>query len=310
MSMMKGSHKYQPVTKSIEMSNKLEEGEAAIPPAEKPKPSLSLWELILVLSPYFWPRSGSDGAVVNRIRSTSTWLMVACSKVSSLVAPFFLARATNDLVSGDMRAAASAMLSFSILKLAAAIFKEFQTILYIKVKQQASIELQELTFSHLHSLSLNWHLSKKTGSVMKSMDRGVEAANQLITYLFLFLMPAMIECLAVVVLFFINYQQWMLGCLVLTGVVLYSCATVIITQWRKKFREETNKHDNEFHDRATDSIINFETVKYFTGEEFEIGRFVKAVIQYQRFNSSTQLSLSLLNITQQVGYSVKYRVVS
>ena len=135
---------------------------------------------------------------------------------------------------------------------------------------------------------------------MKSMDRGVDAANSLVTYMFLFLIPAMAECLAVSILFFAHYAQWQLGALVVTGVALYTIVTISITQWRKKFREQTNKHDNDFHDKATDSIINYETVKYFTGEAFEIQRFTKSVVQYQMYSSSTQLSINALNISQQV----------
>ena len=135
---------------------------------------------------------------------------------------------------------------------------------------------------------------------MKSMDRGVDAASSLVSYLFLFLVPAILECLAVIVLFFINYKQYSLGITVFVGVALYSMATIYITTWRKKFREQTNKHDNEFHEKATDSIINYETVKYFTNEKFEVNRFSSLVAQYQVKMSTTALSLNVLNITQQV----------
>ena len=108
------------------------------------------------------------------------------------------------------------------------------------------------------------------------------------------------ECLAVSILFFIHYSQWQLGVLVVIGVALYTIVTIFITEWRKKYREATNKHDNDFHDRATDSIIKYETVKYFTGEAFEVARFKKSVVQYQQFSSSTQLSLNVLNVSQQV----------
>lgn len=221
------------------------------------------------------------------------------SKAASLYAPFFLATATNSLVIGDYKEAVNGMVGFCILRFLSSFLKECQSIFYIKVKQQASIELQVMTFKHLHNLSLTWHLTKKTGSVMKSMDRGVEASNMLITYLFLFLIPAMAECLAVVILFFSNFQQWALGVLVFAGVLSYSFVTIFITQWRKKFREGTNKTDNDLHDKAQDSILNFETVKYFTAEEFEVSRFKKSVVAFQSFNASTALSMSLLNISQQ-----------
>jgi len=312
----KPKDQYKTIEQSVELLSKqndeMEKGETSNqsiittiknndkkPKEEVSKKRLTFVELVKVLSPYFWPAKGSDGAFINRIRSTSTWVMVALSKICNLWAPFFLSKATNYLVQGDFTSAAQTMSGFIAFRLAGSIFKELQSLIYIKVKQQAGIQLQELTFTHLHSLSLNWHLSKKTGSIMKAMDRGTEAASQLISYLFLFLLPAIIECLAVIILFFAQYRQVTLGSVVLIGVTIYALATVAITQWRKKFREQTNKYDNDFHDRATDSIINYETVKYFTGEAFEIERFVSSVIKYQKFTSSTQLSLNVLNITQQ-----------
>ncbi len=298
---------YAPLNKDVEMAD-LSPSEQVKAPEVKKKNSLSLYELFQILTPYFWPEKGSDGAFINRLRTSSTWLMVILSKGCNLYAPFFIADAANYLVAGHLVAATQQMVFYCILRTLSSFFREMQSILYIKVKQQASIQLQELTFTHLHTLSLNWHLSKKTGSVMKSMDRGVDAASSLVTYLFLFLIPAMAECLAVAILFFAHYSQWQLGVLVVIGVALYTVVTVGITQWRKKFREATNKHDNDFHDRATDSIINYETVKYFTGEAFEVERFKKSVVQYQVHSSSTQFSLNVLNVSQQVRNRVKIRM--
>lgn len=266
----------------------------------QPAKSLTFFELFRILLPYFWPAKGSDGAVINRIRSTSTWLMVAMSKICNLIAPLFISQATNYILGGKFGLAMKAVIYYSALRFASSLCKELQSIIYIKVKQQAGIELQELVFTHLHSLSLNWHLSKRTGSVIKSMDRGVDAANSLVSYLFLFLVPAVAECLAVIVLFFAEFRQWELGFSVFVGVGLYSVATIGITQWRKKFREQTNKHDNDFHDKATDSLINYETVKYFTNEKFEIERFTKAVASFQQHVSANMLALGLLNVSQQV----------
>lgn len=287
------------IDKSLEMMEAASSNSNPSKKVVEPKKGLSLYELIVVLRPFFWPSEGSDGAVINRIRAGSTWLVVGGSKACSLLSPYYLSTATNYLVLGNFADAATAMIGFALLRFASQFLRECQSILYIKVKQQASIELQELTFSHLHGLSLNWHLTKKTGSVMKSMDRGTEAANTLISYLFLFLLPALTECLAVVLLFFGSFQQWGLGVLVFCGVTVYAGYTIIVTQWRKKFRESTNKHDNDFHDKAQDSILNFETVKYFTAEAFEISRFKDSVVKFQQFNSATQMSLSILNCGQQ-----------
>lgn len=264
----------------------------------KMKKGMNFFQLMRVLQPYFWPNAGSDGALINRVRSTLTWVLVAASKTCNLLAPFYLSSATNFLIEKNWGGAVVNIVAFCGFRLASQVFSNLQGIVYIKVKQQASIELQTLTFHHLHELSLNWHLSKKTGSIVKSMDRGTDAVNNLVTYLFLFLIPALAECLAVVILFFAEYKQWGLGLIVFGGICLYIYMTITITMWRKKFREQTNKHDNDFHDKATDSIINFETVKYFTAEKFELDRYREAVIKYQVVNSSFMYALNILNISQ------------
>lgn len=270
--------------------------ECADPPK---KTQLSFYELAVVLRPFFWPAQGTDGAVVNRARAILTWVMVSASKACSLVSPVFLQTAVNALVSGDWQAAAIGIILYNVLRLAQSVFKEFQSILYIRVNQQASIELQEYTFGHLHQLSFNWHVQKKTGNIVRVMDRGKEAANILITYLFLFLIPALAECVAVVILFFVQYNQFGIALLVLGGVILYAVFTVRVTLWRKKYREKSNDQDNDFHYKSTDSILNYETVKYFTNEDFEKKRFRESVVKFQGYNSKTQFSLSLLNIGQQ-----------
>jgi ABC-type multidrug transport system fused ATPase/permease subunit len=288
------------MTKTSASHSSMEEGVSLLSRTDKHERALSSPRLVLVLWPYFWPSKGSDGVALNRLRSTATWVMVILSKTCSILAPLYLALAANGLGANDLPLASSMMVWYCALRLLSVSFRELQSILYIKVKQQAAIQLQEMTFTHLHSLSLHWHLSKKTGSVMKSMDRGVEAANTIVTSLFLYLIPALGECVAVAVLFFVKYLQWQLGVIVVSGVGLYIVVTVAITNYRRSFREQANKHDNDYHDKATDSIINYETVKYFTGEAFEIQRFTNSVVQFQLYSSSTQLSINVLNVSQQV----------
>ena len=220
--------------------------------------SLSLRDLFIILVPFFWPSKGSDSAFMNRVRSTATWACVALSKVTSLLAPIYISLGTNALVDGSSFAVAATNIGiFCALRFASIFFKEAQGLVFLKVKQQAYIQLAEQTFEHLHELSLNWHLTKKTGNVIRSMDRGTEAASQLVSNLFLFLGPALIECVAVCIIFFAHFNSFALGCLVLGSVIVYILTTVFITMWRRKFREATNKHDNDFHEKATDSIINF-----------------------------------------------------
>jgi hypothetical protein len=202
-----GKAKHATIEKSL---SALETGAKTEEDAPKVK-AMSFLELMYVLRPFFWPSEGSDGVLVNRFRAVCTWVAVGLSKATSLYAPFFLSSATNALVERNYSAAVSGIVAFCVLKFLSSLLKELQSVLYIKVKQQASIELQSMTFTHLHELSLSWHLNKKTGMVMKSMDRGVEASNQLITYLFLYLIPALAECAATAFLFFAQFKQWTLG---------------------------------------------------------------------------------------------------
>jgi ATP-binding cassette, subfamily B, heavy metal transporter len=204
--------KHASIEKASSNLGTLEVGGEKTVEGEVPKvKAMTFFELMYVLRPFFWPSEGSDGVLVNRIRAVSTWIAVALSKAASLYSPFFLSRATNDLVESNYSGAVRNIIAFCVLRFLSSSLKEMQSVLYIKVKQQASIELQTMTFTHLHNLSLSWHLNKKTGVVMKSMDRGVAASNELITYLFLYLIPALGECLAVAILFFAQFNQWSLG---------------------------------------------------------------------------------------------------
>ncbi|CAM9786622.1 unnamed protein product [Ascophyllum nodosum] len=262
--------------------------------------ALTVIQLAKVLKPYFWPKGDTPNAFMNRTRSSMTWVFVILSKFCSVTSPFFLSHATNALYDGRLEETMKFVGFYAVLAFMAKALKEAQSLVYLKVKQQAYIEIAEQSFAHLHTLSLQWHLKKKMGNVVRSMDRGTDAANNLITYLFLYLVPAIAECIATVIVFYVNFDDWRLATTAFVSLSLYGYVTVRVTLWRKKFRQATNKHDNDYHDKATDSIVNYETVKYFTNEGFEVARVKESVQEYQRFSVSTQASLSVLNVSQQV----------
>ena len=260
--------------------------------------ALTLMQLFTVLRPFFWPYGGTDGYFLNRVRAVSTYLMITASKVCSVLAPFQLITATNALVDGKYDAAREAIIIFATLRFATSFFKEGQAAMYLKVKQQATIELAELVYAHVHGLSLHWHLSKKTGNTIRVIDRGYEAADRLVTWLFLNLVPALSECLAVVLVFLFNYSSPSLSMTVLGGVLLYAGSTVMVTKYRAKLKGKANKSDNSFHEISTDALLNYETVKTFTNEPYEIMRYIKAVTRYQMLNLKIMFSLNGLNATQ------------
>jgi ABC-type transport system involved in Fe-S cluster assembly fused permease/ATPase subunit len=246
-----------------------------------------------VLKPYFWPKG-----VCSKLQCAATFLVMAGSKTCNLLAPLEIGAAAQRLSDGELPVAELAR--YCAFRFGSTTLAEVQRLVYIKVKQTAFAELAETTFRHLLGLSLDWHLRKKMGEVLRVLDRGIGSADSVMNYLVLFLGPSLIECAVTLVLFASKFKSVALSLVIFTSFAIYVVLTVSITKWRKKFREGQNKQDNKYHDLATDSLINFETVKYFANEDFEVGQFKAAVKQYQSFNVMTQASLSLINTSQQL----------
>jgi len=264
------------------------------------KARLSLKSILVVLKPYFWPDATSTSATLNRIRALATWVFVIASKACTLLAPIYLGRASTELTRMNYDACIRNVIYFCLLTFAGFFFKEAQSLVYLRVAQAAFVQLAELAFRHLHSLSLDWHLKKKLGEVIRSMDRGILACDTLIKYLFLWLVPAIGECLLVTIIFATYFDYLPLAVTVFFFVFVYIVMTVLMTLWRKKFRKQVARSDNDWHDRATDSLINFETVKYFTAEDYEMKKFGEAVEAFQTGSVNVAASLSALNLAQRI----------
>ncbi|CAE8652573.1 unnamed protein product, partial [Polarella glacialis] len=189
---------------------------------------------------------------------------------------------------------------YSLLTFLSKALKEAQSLIYIKVQQAAYIEIADTTFAHLHSLSLDWHLKKKLGNVVRSMDRGIAAAQQTMQYVFLYLVPTLVEAFAVVLIFVFHFENLRLAVFVGLNLFLYIYVTIKVTLWRKGFRAASTQKDNELHDRLTDSLINYETIKYFAAEPYERREYRSVVEKFQKFSMSVQASLSILNVGQQM----------
>eukprot|EP00980_Cylindrotheca_fusiformis_P020692 scaffold7738_cov133-Cylindrotheca_fusiformis.AAC.1 len=279
---------------SLPVSN---DGDGPLPDSRK---TLSRGAMITMLKPYVWPDETSDSAVLNRFRASMTWVCVILSKICNLTSPLFLGWASTALAHEDYSKTIEYSILFSFIQFLGSAFKEGQSLLYLKVAQAAFVQLSETTFVHLHSLSLDWHLRKKLGEVIRSMDRGIAACDNLMKYLFLWLVPALVECLVVCIIFATYFQYVPLAVAVFYFVWMYIVWTIVVTLWRKKFRKAVVKSDNEWHDRCTDSLVNFETVKFFTAEEYECQRFGASVREYQKGSVNVQASLSFLNVSQRL----------
>lgn len=274
---------------------KEEEDYELLEEGEEEKKGLGWSGIAWLLRPYFWPSSWTG-----RFAVASTIALVLLSKLASIAAPLFLGTAASAAGKGRARKAAIYGSAYAGCSLMSKVLKEGQSLAYLRVQRVAFAELARETFSHLHRLSLEWYLSKKTGEVVRVVDRGTSGADTMMKYGVLYLGPSVAEAIAVCAIFVLKFHLWQLSALVTFSVVLYTIATVVMTLWRAKFRASMNVSDNKWHTKLTDSLTNFETVKYFTAEGFEARRFGETVQRYQTSSVSVQASLSLLNIVQQV----------
>eukprot|EP00943_MAST-04B_sp_MAST-4B-sp1_P008776 g8776.t1 len=246
-----------------------------------------------ILKPYFLPKG-----CINKFRAASTFIVLISSKTCNIISPIYIGLATQQLISEQV-VPWGYLAIYCSTKFASSALRELQKVIYLGVKQQGFQEISYLTFTHLHKLSLDWHLKKKIGHVLRIMDRGISSADQVMNYLFLYLIPSVVECIVTFVIFYFRFKSPQLAVIGFISFYLYTVTTVQITLWRKKFRKRTNTSDNKYHDIATDSLINFETVKYFATEKMEADRFHDAIKSYQKSTVMTQASLGLLNTLQQ-----------
>ncbi|TWW80454.1 ATP-binding cassette sub-family B member 6, mitochondrial, partial [Takifugu flavidus] len=170
---------------------------------------------------------------------------------------------------------------------------------WIKVQQFTSRGVQVCLFAHLHGLSLRWHLERRTGDVLRSVDRGTSSVNNLLSYILFSVLPTICDVIIAIV-YFVSYFSVWFGLIVFTCMVLYLTCTVLITEWRTKYRREMNSEDNKAKSRAVDSLLNFETVKVYGAEEYEVRCFQEAILRHQHCEWKSSASLALLNQTQNI----------
>ncbi|PAA64662.1 hypothetical protein BOX15_Mlig027497g1, partial [Macrostomum lignano] len=169
--------------------------------------------------------------------------------------------------------------------------------LWIRVDQFTMREASLKLFNHLHLLSLRWHLSKKTGEVLRIVDRGVNSINQLLSYILFNIAPTLFDISIGIVYLTSWFNAWF-GIMVFATMALFLYLSIVITEWRTKFRRRMNALDNERNARAVDSLLNFETVKYYAAEGYETERFRKATVDYQEADYISSQTLNLLNSVQ------------
>ncbi len=191
------------------------------------------------------------------------------------------------------------ILAYGALRVSASLFNELREALFARVTQNAVRKVALQVFNHLHSLALSFHLARQTGGVSRDIERGTRGIQSLISYSLYSILPTLIEFCLVLGYLAYAYDIWF-AVITFVALVLYIIFTVVVTEWRTHFRRTMNDMDSKANQKAIDSLLNFETVKYFGNEQFESRRYDDNLVRYQTAAIQSQKSLAVLNLGQQI----------
>jgi ATP-binding cassette subfamily B protein len=256
------------------------------------------------LKPYLWP----DGNLEFKLRSVFAILLTIAGKFVLVGAPFIFgwavdavneARQSGDLWQEVMVSIFAFIIGYGLLRIVSVILTEGREYIFAPVAQFAQRSVATATFEHMHKLSLRFHLDKRTGGLTRIIERGVKSIDFLFRFLLFNIGPTLLELLIAATAFWLAFNGWFAAIAVIV-VIGYIYFTVATTEWRLKFRREMNKRDTEAAGKAVDSLLNYETVKYFSAEGFEIERYDAAMAGYQKAAIRSRTSLATVNIGQSV----------
>ncbi|TMS11525.1 ATP-binding cassette sub-family B member 6, mitochondrial [Larimichthys crocea] len=256
---------------------------------------------VRLLIPYMWPH----GNVFLQLLVVFCLGLLGVERVINVFVPIYYKNIVNELTDGSTwHTLAITVLIYVLLKFlqgggagTSGFVSNLRSFTWIRVQQYTNRVVQVRLFSHLHSLSLRWHLGRKTGEVLRSIDRGTSSINSLLSYIVFNIFPTIADIIISIIYFITYFNAWF-GLIIFVCMTLYLTLTIIITEWRTKYRRDMNQQDNNAKAKAVDSLLNFETVKYYNAENYEVSRFEDAILKYQASEWKTQASLALLNQTQ------------
>ncbi|MGL4321094.1 MAG: ABCB family ABC transporter ATP-binding protein/permease [Paracoccaceae bacterium] len=270
-------------------------------PENVTKPA-SGWQTMRRVGPYLWPEGQTW--IKRRVVLAVSFLIVA--KLISVTTPYFYKLAVDALGGSEPTAAMAMMLTavgltvaYGVARLSVVLFNEARDAVFVRVGQRALRRLALETFTHIHRLSLRYHITRKTGGLSRIIERGVKGVDFLLRFMLFSIGPLILELSMVAVIFALVFG-WAYSVVVMVTIFLYVTFTFRVTEWRVKIRREMNDQDTDANQKAIDSLLNFETVKYFAAEEREAARYDRAMERYEVAAVKTGLSLSFLNIGQSV----------
>jgi len=257
------------------------------------------FKTISLLFPFLWPAKRKD----LRIRVIFAVICMILAKIASVYTPLILGKSVdslNDLSNGInllMLVPIALIISYGVARVISFMFGEMRDAFFSKVSQNAIRDVALTLFKHLHSLSLQFHLTRQTGGLTRFIDRGTKGIDFLMRYVLFNVVPTFIEIILVTFILFFLYG-YLYALITLITISIYIILTFTITQWRIQFRRDMNAADNAISTKMVDSLLNFETVKYFNNENHEFNRLDISLEKYEFAANKSRYSLSILNIAQ------------
>ncbi len=260
------------------------------------------WATIMRVSPYLWPKVG--GTWIKR-RVVLALIALVAAKLIAVGTPFFY-KAAVDTLSGEGSADAAWTLGAGAIGLTVAYgmarlmnvgLQQLRDALFAPVGQHALRKVALRTFRHIHAMSMRYHITRKTGGLSRIIERGVKGVDFLLRFLIFSIFPLILELVLVGIVLWAAFDFWYLVIVVIV-IALYVAFTFKVTEWRVKLRREMNDQDTDANQKAIDSLLNYETVKYFGAEDREAARYDVAMAGYERAAVRTTYSLSFLNFGQ------------
>ncbi|PCI42953.1 MAG: metal ABC transporter permease [Alphaproteobacteria bacterium] len=259
------------------------------------------WQTIKTLLPFIWLKGRWD----LRVRVVLAVIFLVTAKLIGIYVPFLFKDAVDALIPGFQADAQSVViavplvfiLSYGLGRVLSLFFGQIRDAVFARVGQNAVRNLALSTFRHLHRLSLKFHMERKTGGLSRVIERGTRGIDFLLRFMLFNILPTLLEIFLITFIFWSKFGFYyaLVTFICLAGYILY---TMAVTDWRLKFRREMNKQDTEANTKAIDSLLNFETVKYFTNEEHEARRYDVALAKYEQASVRSQTSLAMLNVGQ------------
>jgi ATP-binding cassette subfamily B protein len=267
-----------------------------LPPAASstsPTPR-SDWTTLQRLFPYLWRY---------KWRVSLALAFMVAAKMANVGVPVLLKTLVDDMTITPTRALlvvpVALLLAYGALRLCTSLFTELRELIFSKATEGTARSISLEVFRHLHNLSLRFHLERQTGGMTRDIERGTRGVHSLISFSLYSIVPTLIEMIMVLTLLAVKFDVWF-ALITLIALVFYITYTITVTEWRTQFRKKMNELDSTAHSKAIDSLLNYETVKYFNNEEYEAQRYDKSLDSYRQAAIKSQTTLSLLNIGQQV----------